>query len=225
MKLGVIDYGAGNLRSVLNTFEAAGVTGHLVRTPEDAAGVTHLVLPGVGAFGDCAEKLRRQNLVPLVRAWIERDRPFLGICVGYQVLFESGEESGQVPGLGILKGRVVRFSESELKVPHMGWNSVALTDPADPIWKGMGKEPYFYFVHSYYPQPEDESLIAAFCTYGVRFCCRCQARQSGRHPVPPGKKPETGRETAEKLYFPVSRKLPAHRLPLFSLTARGKEER
>ena len=148
MKLGVIDYGAGNLRSVLNTFEAAGVTGHLVRTPEDAAGVTHLVLPGVGAFGDCAEKLRRQNLVPLVRAWIEQDRPFLGICVGYQVLFESGEESGQVPGLGILKGRVVRFSESELKVPHMGWNSVALTDPADPIWKGMGKEPYFYFVHS-----------------------------------------------------------------------------
>lgn len=89
--------------------------------------------------------------------------------MGYQVLFESGEESGQVPGLGILKGRVVRFSESELKVPHMGWNSVALTDPADPIWKGMGKEPYFYFVHSYYPQPEDESLIAAFCTYGVRF--------------------------------------------------------
>ena len=155
MKLGVIDYGAGNLRSVLNTFEAAGVTGHLVRTPEDAAGVTHLVLPGVGAFGDCAEKLRRQNLVPLVRAWIE--------------LFESGEESGQVPGLGILKGRVVRFSESELKVPHMGWNSVALTDPSDPIWKGMGKEPYFYFVHSYYPQPEDKSLIAAFCTYGVRF--------------------------------------------------------
>lgn len=169
MKLGVIDYGAGNLRSVLNTFEAAGVTGHLVRTPEDAAGVTHLVLPGVGAFGDCAEKLRRQNLVPLVRAWIEQDRPFLGICVGYQVLFESGEESGQVPGLGILKGRVVRFSESELKVPHMGWNSVALTDPSDPIWKGMGKEPYFYFVHSYYPQPEDKSLIAAFCTYGVRF--------------------------------------------------------
>ena len=79
------------------------------------------------------------------------------------------EESGQVPGLGILKGRVVRFSESELKVPHMGWNSVALTDPSDPIWKGMGKEPYFYFVHSYYPQPEDKSLIAAFCTYGVRF--------------------------------------------------------
>ena len=120
MKLGVIDYGAGNLRSVLNTFEAAGVTGHLVRTPEDAAGVTHLVLPGVGAFGDCAEKLRSQELVPLIRTWIGQDKPFLGICVGYQVLFETGEEDEQVPGLGIFKGRVVRFAESELKVPHMG---------------------------------------------------------------------------------------------------------
>lgn len=169
MKLGVIDYGAGNLRSVLNTFEAAGVTGHLVRSPEDAEGVTHLVLPGVGAFGDCAEKLRGQNLVPCIREWIEADRPFLGICVGYQVLFESGEEEEQVPGLGIFKGRVVRFPESELKVPHMGWNQLTLSNPEDPIWKGMGDAPYFYFVHSYYPRPEDGSLTAASCTYGVHF--------------------------------------------------------
>lgn len=96
--------------------------------------------------------------------------------MGYQVLFETGEEDEQVPGLGIFKGRVVRFAESELKVPHMGWNSLTLSNPADPIWKGMGPEPYFYFVHSYYPQPEDESLAAAFCTYGVRFACRHQAR-------------------------------------------------
>lgn len=169
MKLGVIDYGAGNLRSVLNTFEAAGVTGHLVRTPEDAADVTHLVLPGVGAFGDCAEKLRRQGLEPLIHTWIEQDRPFLGICVGYQVLFERGEEDAQVPGLGIFRGSVVRFPESELKVPHMGWNRLTLSNSADPIWKDMGEDPYFYFVHSYYPQPEDDSLAAAFCTYGVRF--------------------------------------------------------
>lgn len=169
MKLGIIDYGAGNLHSVLNTFEAASVHGHLVRTPEEAAGVTHLVLPGVGAFGDCSEKLRAQKLVPLIREWIEADKPFLGICVGYQVLFESGEEDGQVPGLGMFKGRVVRFPESELKVPHMGWNQLFLSDPADPVWRGMGTAPYFYFVHSYYPQPEDSSLVAACCTYGVRF--------------------------------------------------------
>lgn len=169
MKLGVIDYGAGNLRSVLNTFEAAGVHGHLVRTPEDAEGVTHLVLPGVGAFGECAEKLRGQGLAPLIREWIEADRPFLGICVGYQVLFESGEEDEGVPGLGLFKGRVVRFPESELKVPHMGWNRLSLSHPADPVWQGMGEDPYFYFVHSYYPVPEDSSLVAASCTYGVRF--------------------------------------------------------
>lgn len=169
MKLGVIDYGAGNLRSVLNTFEAAGVHGHLVRTPEDAEGVTHLVLPGVGAFGDCAEKLRGQGLAPLIREWIEADRPFLGICVGYQVLFEKGEEDEGVPGLALFKGSVVRFPESELKVPHMGWNRLSLSHPADPVWKGMGEDPYFYFVHSYYPIPEDGSLVAASCTYGVRF--------------------------------------------------------
>lgn len=154
---------------MLNTFEAAGVHGHLVRTPEDAEGVTHLVLPGVGAFGDCAEKLRGQGLAPLIREWIEADRPFLGICVGYQVLFESGEEDEGVPGLGLFKGRVVRFPESELKVPHMGWNRLSLSHPADPVWQGMGEDPYFYFVHSYYPVPEDSSLVAASCTYGVRF--------------------------------------------------------
>ena len=169
MKLGVIDYGAGNLRSVLNTFEAAGVHGHLVRTPEDAEGVTHLVLPGVGAFGDCAEKLRGQGLAPLIREWIEADRPFLGICGGYQVLFEKGEEDEGVPGLALFKGSVVRFPESELKVPHMGWNRLSLFHPADPVWQGMGEDPYFYFVHSYYPVPEDGSLVAASCTYGVRF--------------------------------------------------------
>lgn len=169
MKLGVIDYGAGNLCSVLNTFQAAGVTGHLIRKPEDTVDVTHLVLPGVGAFGDCAEKLRSQGLEPLIRNWIAQDKPFLGICVGYQVLFESGEEDERVPGLGIFKGRVVRFVESELKVPHMGWNKVTLANPTDPIWAGMGNDPYFYFVHSYYPKPEDESVAAAFCSYGVRF--------------------------------------------------------
>ncbi len=169
MKLGVIDYGAGNLRSVLNTFIASGAQGYLVRTPEEAAGVTHLVLPGVGAFGDCADKLRQQGMDDFIRGWIAADKPFLGICVGYQVLFESGEESPGVPGLGIFKGRVVRFPATGLKVPHMGWNPLKLSDPADPIWQGMGAEPYFYFVHSYYPQPDDESAVAATCDYGVRF--------------------------------------------------------
>ena len=173
MKLGVIDYGAGNLRSVLNTFEAAGVTGHLVRTPEDAAGVTHLVLPGVGAFGDCAEKLRSQELVPLIRTWIGQDKPFLGICVGYQVLFETGEEDEQVPGLGIFKGRVVRFAESELKVPHMGWNTVRAG--ADSVLFEGIEEERFYFVHSYGVRSTDGFPPGARVTWTEHDGDRCVA--------------------------------------------------
>ena len=169
MKLGVIDYGAGNLRSVLNTFEAAGVTGHLVRTPEDAAGVTHLVLPGVGAFGDCAEKLRSQELVPLIRTWIGQDKPFLGICVGYQVLFETGEEDEQVPGLGIFKGRVVRFAESELKVPHMGWNAVQWQAPDHPLSVELVGDVRFYFVHSYYVRCNNPADTLASAVHGLEF--------------------------------------------------------
>lgn len=169
MKVGVIDYGAGNLQSVLNTLEATGVQGYLVSTPADLEGLTHLILPGVGTFGDCASKLRAQGLDAAICRWISAERPFLGICVGYQVLFEQGEEDPGVPGLGVFKGSVVRFRADNLKVPHMGWNDVQLSDPTDKIWSGMGAHPFFYFVHSYYPQPIDAELIAATCTYGVPF--------------------------------------------------------
>ncbi len=170
-RLGIIDYGAGNLSSVRNSFAAAGYEGALVRSPGALDGLSHLVLPGVGAFGDCAEALRGQGLADALRDWILRDdKPFLGICVGYQVLFESGEESPGVPGLGIFRGRVRRFSPAPgLKVPHMGWNAVQPADPSSPLWQGMGESPYFYFVHSFYPEPEDATLIAARCDYGTRF--------------------------------------------------------
>ncbi len=169
MKAGVIDYGAGNLQSVLNTLEATGVQGHLVRTPKDLEGLTHLILPGVGTFGDCVTKLRAQGLDGAICEWIANDYPFLGICVGYQVLFEQGEEDPGVSGLGVFKGSVVRFKADDLKVPHMGWNEVQLTNPTDKIWSDMGEHPFFYFVHSYYPQPVDTELIAATCSYGVTF--------------------------------------------------------
>lgn len=167
--LGIIDYGAGNLQSVQNTLAAAGYEGRLVRGPEDFGGLTHLILPGVGAFGDCARQLRAQGLQESIRSWIEADNPFLGICVGYQILFEEGEESPGVPGLAILKGRVVRFPAGKLKVPHMGWNNIVPNAPSDPLWRGIGADPYFYFVHSYYPEPQESNLIAATCTYGVPF--------------------------------------------------------
>lgn len=169
VKLGIIDYGAGNLHSVRNTFLAAGCEAQLITSSADISGLTHLVLPGVGAFGDCVTQLRRRGLEQPIREWIRADKPFLGICIGYQILFESGEESPGIPGLGILEGSVCRFRSTDLKVPHMGWNNIAPTQPNDPVWKGLGESPWFYFVHSFYPQPKGTSLIAATCTYGETF--------------------------------------------------------
>ena len=169
--VGVIDYGAGNLRSVYNTFSSIGVEPVMISSPEQLEGITHLVLPGVGSFGDCARKLREQDLEQAIKDWISEDKPFLGICVGYQILFERGEEDLDVPGLGIFKGKVVKFRTdgTDLKVPHMGWNEVSIHDAEDPIWEGIGGNPYFYFVHSYYPEVEDASLIAGVCHYGIDF--------------------------------------------------------
>ncbi len=167
--LGIIDYGAGNLASVRNSFRAIGVEGKLIRKPEEAAGITHLVLPGVGAFGDCAQALQQQGLADFIRTWIAADKPFLGICIGYQILFESSDETPDARGLGIFDGHVQRFIDCGQKIPHMGWNAVQPTNAAHPLWAGMGAEPYFYYVHSYYPQPADKGLIAATTTYGDTF--------------------------------------------------------
>lgn len=170
MKTGVIDYGAGNLKSVCNTLDAIGADRKLVAAPEDLEGIDALIFPGVGAFGDSAKQLVSQGLFGPLREWLAADRPFLGICIGYQLLFESSEENPGVEGLGAFAGRVVRFPRAPgLKVPHMGWNHLALGDPADPAWAGLGESPYFYFVHSFYPQPEDGSLIASRTQYGTEF--------------------------------------------------------
>ena len=175
MKLGLIDYGAGNLQSVRNSLEAAGQEACLVRGSQDMAGLTHLVLPGVGAFGDCARGLESQGLAQPIREWIAAGKPFLGICIGYQILFESSEESPGVAGLGIFKGHVRRFSESHgLKIPHMGWNEVEQRDPQAPIWAEMKGQRHFYFVHSFFPQPEDENLVCARCKYGDSFAAAIQ---------------------------------------------------
>lgn len=167
--LGIIDYGAGNLSSVCNSFRANGTEAKLVRNAADLAGLSHLVLPGVGSFGDCADALRKQGLDTPILTWIDGNRPFLGICVGYQVLFESGEESPGTPGLGIFRGYVRRFPEGGLKIPHMGWNTVTPTRTDDPLFAGMGEAPYFYFVHSYFPRPQDTGLISSTAEYGTSF--------------------------------------------------------
>jgi glutamine amidotransferase len=169
VNLGIIDYGAGNLSSVCNSFRAIGVEGRLVRTAADLNGITHLVLPGVGAFGDCSRALKEQELVLPIRQWIEQDKPFLGICIGYQILFESSDETPGAEGLGVFLGHVQRFPKSELKIPHMGWNTVHPINSDDPVWNDMGESPHFYYVHSYFPVPEDNSLVAATSTYGVTY--------------------------------------------------------
>lgn len=176
MKPGIIDYGGGNLQSVRNAVRVLGHEPVLVKSPADLADVDALVFPGQGAFADCMNALHSQGLAEPLRKWLADDRPFFGICIGYQVLFEGGEENPGVAGLGVLRGQVKRFpAEPGLKVPHMGWNNVQATHPDNPAWAGLGKAPFFYFVHSYYPQPLDTDVIEGTTQYaGLDFAAAVQ---------------------------------------------------
>lgn len=170
MELGVIDYGGGNLRSLLRALQYLGAHPRTVSGPEDFAGLSHLAFPGQGSFGDSMRNMEARNLVEPLQNWLRDDKPFFGICIGYQLLFEGSEESPDTPGLGILKGKVERFpSDSGLKIPHMGWNTAHPQNGADPIWRDLVADPYFYFVHSYFPHPADPSVIASTTDYGRPF--------------------------------------------------------
>jgi glutamine amidotransferase len=170
--IAVIDNGICNLRSVTKAIEAVGGAPVVVHTPADvaASGATGLVLPGVGALRDCVAALRAARLDDTVRDWIGSGRPFLGVCLGMQALFEHSEE-GDVTGLGIFPGRVVRFRRAaDFKIPHMGWNSVRFTQPGSPLAAGLAPEgESFYFVHSYHCVPADPALVLAECDYGGAF--------------------------------------------------------
>lgn len=167
--IGLIDYGSGNLRSVGKALEHVGAEVRLVAGMADLSRVDAMVLPGVGAFGDCVRQLHERGLWKAAGDWVKSDRPFFGICLGYQMLFESSEESAGVPGLGIFAGEVRKFDEAQgLKVPHMGWNSLQFSGEKS-AWEGLPAEPHVYFVHSYRPVPSDESLVSAWCEYGGRF--------------------------------------------------------
>lgn len=171
----IIDYGIGNLRSVQKAFEAVGAD--VVRSDDsgDILSAEKLVLPGVGAFGACMAALRERHLVePLLEA-VDNGTPLLGVCVGMQMLFETGEEMGEHQGLGLLPGRVRRFPADmkdengrPLKIPHMGWNRLAIVRQL-PLLEDLGDEPYVYFVHSYHASPEDSTDAAATSSYGIDF--------------------------------------------------------
>ncbi len=170
MKLGVLDYGAGNLRSVLNAFAAIGHAATLVTKPEQFADIDILVFPGQGAFGDSVRILKETGLWEPLRAWLKAEKPYLGICLGYQLLFESSEEYPGVEGLGVAPGKVRKFDAAHgLKIPHMGWNQVAWAEDKPAWWKDLPNPAHLYFVHSYYPDVADESLALCRTDYGVPF--------------------------------------------------------
>jgi len=165
--IAVIDYGMGNLRSVEKGFLKVGVEAKVVSDPRSVNDAAAVVLPGVGAFRDCMKNLERMNLIEPVLNSIRKGKPFLGICLGLQVLFTESEEFGIYKGLDVLKGKVLRF-QIDLKVPHMGWNTVKVVR-RPPIFDNVEDNSYFYFVHSYYVSPDDYGTTAGTTDYGITF--------------------------------------------------------
>ncbi len=169
MLAAIVDYGSGNLRSVAKALERVGATTLVASSPAEVEAADLLVLPGVGAFGDCVGNLHARGWWEPIAAWLRAERPFLGICLGYQLLFESSEESPATAGFGRFRGHVRRFDSTLLKVPQIGWNRITPVHPADPLWHDLGPDPHVYFVHSFYPEPADPATVAATCDYGIRF--------------------------------------------------------
>ncbi len=164
----IIDYGAGNLRSVVNAIGRLGYEAKVTRDPRDLGDARVTVLPGVGAAADTVASLERLGFADAVRRWIADDRPFLGICIGMQVLLSNTEEGGGHQCLDVVPGQVRRLPGGQ-KIPHMGWNQVSQV-AAHPAFDGVPDETNFYFVHSYYVDPDDRSLVVGETDYGVRFC-------------------------------------------------------
>jgi glutamine amidotransferase len=168
--IAIIDYGMGNLKSVEKGFLKVGVDVRVTRNPSDIDDAAGIVLPGVGAFRDCMRNLTETSLIGSIIRSIEKGKPYLGICLGLQILFTESEEFGLSKGLGIFKGRVVRFrfSSNDLKIPHMGWNNIRIKK-RPPLLNRIEDNSFFYFVHSYYVVPEDEEIIATTTDYGLEF--------------------------------------------------------
>jgi glutamine amidotransferase len=168
-KIVIIDYGMGNLRNVQRGFERIGLEAKLTRNKKEIQRASAIVLPGVGAFKDCMINLEKYGMVESLLRSIEKGKPYLGICLGLQILFSESEEFGSHKGLDLIKGRVVRFkSDPEHKVPHMGWNTVEIEREV-PMLQGIVSGDFFYFVHSYYVIPEEKQWISSFTNYGLSF--------------------------------------------------------
>lgn len=169
--IAIVDYGSGNIRSVHRAFLKVGADVRLVREPHEIKDAHALVLPGVGAFDDCVHALQKQQMLEASRNFIASGRPFLGICVGYQALFERSHEFNScAAGLALFGGDVVKLPEDrQLKVPQIGWNQLEIVQPGCPLYKGIATGSYVYFVHSFYPCPKDPEIVATRTDYGVNF--------------------------------------------------------
>lgn len=164
--IAIIDYDAGNIKSVEKAFEYLGADVVLTRDRETLLSASHVVLPGVGAFGDAMDKLERYNLIPVIHEIVEKGTPFIGICLGMQILFESSEEAPGVKGLSLLPGKIVKFdTDKGLKIPQIGWNKLAFPREST-LMKGLPAEAFVYFVHSYYLEAKDEDIVVATTEYG-----------------------------------------------------------
>jgi len=187
--IAIIDYDAGNIKSVEKAIAFLGEDVVITRDKNQLLNADRVILPGVGNFGDCMEKLEKYNLIPVIKEITESEKPFLGICLGLQLLFEESDEAPGVKGLGILKGKVKRFpGDMGLKIPQIGWNSLKLMNNGR-LFKGLSDNEYVYFVHSYYLEAEDESIVKACTEYGVNvhasveqgnvFACQFHPEKSG----------------------------------------------
>ena len=169
--IALLDYGAGNLRSVEKALRFVGAEVELMQSPDRVKDAAAVVLPGVGAFDDCVNAMQRQELFEAAKNFAGSGKPFLGICVGYQAMFDHSEEFNScATGLGFFRGKVVRFPERQgLKIPQIGWNQIEITQPECPIYQGVDNGSHVYFVHSFHPKPEDDSIVATRTSYGVNF--------------------------------------------------------
>lgn len=193
--IAVIDYGAGNLHSVKNALDYIGARSKITGNAKEIMSADAVILPGVGAFGDCMESLKRHGLIDTVKAAAQSGKPFLGICLGLQLLFEESEESPGVKGLGIFKGKIVKIPDKHgLKIPHMGWNNIELAKPS----KILAQNPYVYFVHSYYLSTDEENLVSAYTEYGEKLAVGVERDNIFAVQFHPEKSGEAGMEILRK---------------------------
>jgi len=194
--IAIIDYGAGNIKSIKNALDYLGAKSKITDKAKDILEADKVVFPGVGSFGDVMATLKKKKLIMPIETAIKKGKPFLGICVGLQVLFESSEENPKVKGFGILKGDIVRFRKG--KIPHIGWNRIKVKRDTLRIKKRIFKEDYFYFVNSYYVKPKDKSIIAATANYYGEFVSAIQYRNITAVQFHPEKSGKQGLDTLRR---------------------------